>query len=297
MRLLAPDGPRYTYGQPHGNPPEPAIAHLHWLLVPPALLVVWAGLVSIVGASVQAADTGVPVRFDTRWFGLVSREMGARVLFVLAAPLAWWRPGAWLGDGNLGPPVLLLAGANAGRASLIPLAVFLGRRGWRWVWPVARRSPDTTLLEEADHVVRSVGRLRDVTGSHEVDIVAFGTAGLVVAQAFRDRSLGGVRRVVTLGTPWNGTKMAVFGRRRLAADVGHGSHLLEGLTPLPVPLVCVWSSSDPMVVPAKSAHPPHGADGVCIDGAGHLDLLLSARVWRTVQAALLQPVTAGLGHG
>ena len=77
----------------------------------------------------------------------------------------------------------------------------------------------------------------------------------------------------------------------------HGSHLLEGLTPLPVPLVCVWSATDPLVVPARSAHPPHGADGVCIDAAGHLDLLLSARVWRTVQAALGQPAAAGLGTG
>ena len=242
---------------------------------------------ALVGAAVQAAEIGEPVRLDSRWLGLVSREMGARTLFVLSAPLSFLWSAPWLGPGKIAPPVLLVAGGSANRVSLFPLATFLGRRGWRWVWPVGRSSRESSLLQEAEAVVRHVQSLRETTGSAQIDVVAFGTAGLVVAQAFRDRGLTEVRRVVTIGTPWQGTKLAVFGRRRLAADVGHGSHMLEGLTPLPVPTICVWSPTDTVVVPARSAHPPDGAAGVSIDGAGHLDLLLSARVWRAVQAALL----------
>src|SRR5688572_33315971 len=103
-------GPIYVPAASRQAYQEPDIAPLHWLLVLPALLVAWAALVSLVGAAVQAADLGEPVRFDSRWFGLVSREMAARVLFVLMAPLAWWRPQAWLGTGRIGPPVLLLSG-------------------------------------------------------------------------------------------------------------------------------------------------------------------------------------------
>jgi hypothetical protein len=257
------------------------------------LLVVWAGLLALVGAAVQAADIGEPVRLDSRWLGMLSREMGARILFVVGAPFSFVKSRPWLGEGRGGPPVLLVAGGSASRVSLFPLAVFLSRRGWRWVWPLGRVSSDSSLLEEAEALARSARSLRDTTGAAEIDVVAFGTGGIVVAQAFRDRELGGVRRLVTIGTPWRGTKLAVFGRRRLAADVRHGSHLLDGLTPLPVPTTCVFSPTDPLVVPARSAHPPDGAIGVAIDGGGPLDLLLSARVWRAVQAALLQPVQAG----
>jgi hypothetical protein len=45
------------------------------------------------------------------------------------------------------------------------------------------------------------------------------------------------------------------------------------------------------VVPSASAL-PQGADGVCIDGLGHMDMLASSVAFRAVQAALTTPLPA-----
>ena len=72
---------------------------------------------------------------------------------------------------------------------------------------------------------------------------------------------------------------------RAVDEVRFGSHALDGLWPPPVPTTCIHSPDDPVVVPASSAAPA-GGELVAVESGGHLDLLLSARVYRAVQVAL-----------
>jgi len=129
-------------------------------------------------------------------------------------------------------------------------------------------------------------------GAAEVDLVGFGTGGLVAAWYLRHHGPAKVRRLITIGTPWRGTKLAVFSRAPEAPEIKFGAHALDGLCPPPVPTVCIWSPDDPVVVPATSAVPEHGVDAVRVEAGGHVDLLLSARVYRAVQAALERPLAA-----
>lgn len=241
--------------------------------------------------AVRVADTGQPAEVDRRTLAVVSREAAARSLFTVTSPLG----GARAPSRSLAgvpekrvPPVLLLPGLDAGRASLLWLQAFLRHRGWPWVWITDRGGRDMGLAERAEALDREIGRYLQATGARELDIVAFGTGGLLAAWHIKHHEPR-VRRLVTIGTPWAGTRLAVFQRGRSALEVLPGSHLLDGLVPDQVPTTCIWSPDDPIVVPTRSAVPETGVQTVRIEGAGHLEMLLSARVYRAVQAALEQP--------
>ncbi len=271
-----------------------------WLLLPLVLLLVWTHGLAVVGWAVQTAESGAPVRLETKVVAAIVREGCARAFLRLLAPLGWRQPAPRIADPRAVPerrlpPVLLVPGLGWSRASLIFLQLFLVRRGWRWVWAVNRANTHRgTLAEEAEHLAERIRELKQRSGSDVVDLVGFSVGGLVAAWVLRHHteSRDSVRRLVTLGTPWSGTKLSVFGRSKAMREIRYGSHLLDTLWPPPVPTFSVWSASDLVVVPAQSAAPAgdQGTD-VCIEAAGHVELLVSARAFRAVQAALEHPLT------
>jgi triacylglycerol esterase/lipase EstA (alpha/beta hydrolase family) len=282
---------------------EALLVSLEWLLLPPIVLLAWAHLAAGVGLAVQAADRGEPFRLDTRTLSLLVREGIARAALWTLGLVAWFRSGSHVlrrqADGApplAGPgaarsaPVLLVPGLSLNQASLWGLRTFLVRRGFRWVHAIDRAAKDGTLAAEAEALARQVLAAKTTAGADKLDLVGFGVGGLVVAWYLKHHGAEHVRRVVTIGTPWRGTKMSVFARGAAAEELRYGGHALDGLAPLPVPTVCVWSPDDPVVVPASSAVPESGADAVRVDDGGHVDLLMSARVYRAVQAALERPI-------
>jgi triacylglycerol esterase/lipase EstA (alpha/beta hydrolase family) len=266
-----------------------------WLiLLPAAILLVATHFQALVGFAVSAADRGEQVRLDARTVGLLVREACARSVLFLVHPLGLGQSSPVRSASAQVPegvergrvPVVLVPGHGQNRAALQFLRVFLQSRGWEWVWPVNVSSRDSTLADMAAELGRRVDDLRRVTGAEQVDIVGHSLGGLVAAwyvHHLEGETL--VRRMVTLGAPWQGTRMAVFSRSKVASEIGLGAPVLDGLAPPPVPTVSVWSPHDNLVVPCDSAA-PEGAEAVCIEGLGHTEMLLSTRVFRAVQAAL-----------
>jgi len=247
--------------------------------------------------AIRVADEGKPAVVDRRAVAVITREATARSLFRLLrlVPVRRRPRRAEVGVPHRRvPPVLLIPGLDFGPASLFGLTTFLRRRGWAWVWATQRGGRDEVLADRAARLVTEVSAYAREAGAPQVDIVAFGTGGLLAAWYLRHHPDAPVRRLVTIGTPWVGTRIAVFQRGRAAMEVLPGSHLLDGLMPVPVPTTCIWSPDDPIVVPTRSAMPPSPAQSVRIDGAGHVEMLLSARVYRAVQAALEQPAPTDL---
>lgn len=258
---------------------------------------------ALMGFAVMAAERGEPVRLDRPFVARWVREGCARALLFVLAPLGLGqgRP-APSGSGKRGPdegraPVLLVPGHGQNRSALAFLRIFLTSRGWAWVWPVNVSTSEGGLADRASELSRRVDELLRVTGAEQVDIVGHGLGGL--AAAWYVRHLDGapkVRRLVTLATPWRGTKMAVFGGERLAEDLRLDAPALDALAPPPVPTVAVWSPVDNDIVPAASAV-PEGAESVEVADAGHTEMLISARIYRAVQAALSHlPSTTSRGE-
>lgn len=217
---------------------------------------------------------------------LFFRELVSTAAFDLLTPLGLLEAGprAAPASSPARSAVLLVPDTGRNRASLFPLAFFLRRRGHAWVWPINRRPASAPLHEQAWHLSRAVERLQLASGAPQVDLVCHGDAGLVAAWYLAH--LGGhdnVRRFVTLGTPWSGTRTAIFRRGAVARDLAPGSDFLGRLGPIDVPDAALWSASSPAVQPGDSAWL---AGATQLDRAGHAELLVSRRSWLLVQDAL-----------
>lgn len=275
-------------GDPQGPPETPSGGALlldaarQLLLLPAALLLVAFGVTAATFVPLLA-DRGQPARPGRKELGTLAREALAKAVLWLTAPLGLGtgRPRRGGGDRR---PVLVVADAGHGRHAVSSLATTLRRRGHAWVFAV--HAGRGTLRERADQLAQHAEALRRVSGATSIDIVAHGIGGLVAGWYLRHLApAGGVRRLVSLGTPWHGTRMASFMRGPLAREAQPGSTLLDDLAPDPERLVCIWGTLDPMVLPLNSAI-VEGATSVQLSSAGHLDLLFSARAYRAVHDSL-----------
>lgn len=186
-------------------------------------------------------------------------------------------------------PTLLLPGYGMNRSCMFFLAFYLRKRGFPWVWATNNRGGALGIADHAAHLAGSVERLRRVSGAPKVDLVCHSMGGLI-ANWYISR-LGGdahVRRLVTIGTPWRGTRMWIFGLRRQVRDIAPDSPVIADLQQLPVPTTTIWTRTDSLVVPFLSAVMP-GAHAVEIDRGGHLGMLYDGRVYRAVRDALRAP--------
>ena len=264
------------------------------MLVPPAALIAVGVLMALGGWVVQATDRAEPVQFGIREIAVIAREGTIKALIWALSPLAWFARTSPPAERAFGArhPVLLVPGLSGGRMSLHFLRIFLERRGWPVVWAMPLPGGDPNLPELAAEVGRAVESFTQSTGATRIDIVAHGTGGLAAAWYAQHMDRGArVRRLVTVGTPWRGTRLAVFIRGRLGPELLWGSPLLASLQPPIVPTVALGGLDDPTVVPASSCF-PMGATAVRIEGAGHLELLASPRAFRAVAEALTQPLSA-----
>lgn len=198
---------------------------------------------------------------------------------------------------------------HAGPAERPPLVVLLGWGQHPWLWrPLVRRlradgwgrvavagwttTPRLDLERGADVLADAIARLRAATGAARVDVLAHGAGGLVVraylGRAGRD---AGVGRVLTVGSPHQGTEVAAWrGARALAGALAPNGSALRALAaddPAPdlVDFVALYSYEDALVVPPGHAYYP-GAFGIEVRGPGHLGLLRSWHVYELIRENL-----------
>ena len=258
------------------------------LFAPVFVALVLSGLVT---TCCNAVDRGEPVRVTRVALSRYLRELGVHVLVGAMMPLGATDP-----DPHPTPegvperaPVLLIPGYAVNRACLFFLATYLRQRGFPWVWAINNRPYSTSIPEHARRLGEAVARLKATTGADKVDLVAHSMGGLVAAWYLRN--LGGdlhVRQLITLGTPWQGTRMAIFGKRRQAADMMVHSPVLREILPCPVPALSIYSRTDTLVFPWTSATPA-GLETLELPERDHLELLFAAPAFRAVRDRLLAP--------
>lgn len=184
-------------------------------------------------------------------------------------------------------PVLLVHGYDMNRTTMWPLTWYLRRRGWRWAHAVNHGPWGNPIAGHARHLADRIAELKRASGAPQVDIVAHSMGGLIAGWYIN--RMGGaadVRKLVTIGTPWQGTILAYLGRRAEARDLEPESAVVADVSRLPVPVTSIWTPCDQIVVPATSSAIP---DATCVEipVAGHLDMLVDGRVFAAVRDALL----------
>lgn len=230
-----------------------------------------------------------------RHISLLARESVGRLMVLILMPLGRkpapppqpWSDAPAL-DGSTHLPVVFVPGYGTNRSVFWPLCQYLSGCGWRWLWAVNHGGKETRIPAHVDRLDRRIGQILERSGAPQVDLVGFSMGGIICASYLSAHGGDRVRRLVTIGTPWQGTRLAKWARHSSGRDLQPGSATLERLLPAPVPVISIWSPDDTVVVPARSASPP-GVSHVRIEGAGHVDLLLSSRGFRAIANALAEP--------
>jgi triacylglycerol esterase/lipase EstA (alpha/beta hydrolase family) len=204
-------------------------------------------------------------------------------------------------DASTKLPVLLLHGVLCNAGVWYEMRRSLAARGIGPVYALSYGPPLASIDRFADQTATKIDAIRAATGAAQVVIVGHSMGGLV-ARAYLARYGGAkVRRVITIGTPHQGSVMAYMfpgvslsqlRPRNAWLDDLHATH--SAAHP---PIVSLWSWHDSMVAPQTSSVLAR-AENIALMGIGHNALLgdpeVAARVAAEIERAAADepPVSA-----
>lgn len=187
-------------------------------------------------------------------------------------------------DGH--PPVLFVHGLAGHPGNFTPMRVYFRALGRTRTYsigfpPGLSFDAMAARLKEA---AAEVSRVNGLAADAPVQIVAHSMGGIVTRVALLDPAFAArVVRVVTLGTPHQGTHAARFAATMQTLDLRPGSSLLKRLDAtwgLPsTPLTALWSPADMLILPSEHATMP-GAEAIRLDGFTHFSWLIDPRTWQ-----------------
>lgn len=199
-------------------------------------------------------------------------------------------------------PVLLVPGYGGSTDSLEVLAQRLRTTG-RDATVVPLPGDGTGDLRADAVALRTAADAALAAGAPSVDVVGYSAGGVVARLWAAGGGAAQARRIVTLGSPHHGTKVAGLAKllassacQTACRQLAPGSSLLDDLpeTPDGPQWLSLWTSEDQTVTPPDSAH-LDGADDLVIQdlcrglSVSHDDLPLSPQVGAIVLAALSGP--------
>jgi triacylglycerol lipase len=226
--------------------------------------------------------------------GLVSTLLSHVLVVAVAITGLYRRFWDLPGDPVTRPPVIFVHGLYHNRTAWFFYLRWFRRWGWRHLKAITLRGKFRSVAEHATTLAPVVDEVLRQTGSTRVDLVGHSMGGLVIRAFLAEApNHGAVRRVVTLGTPHAGSKLAVFAVGKARRDLLPGSPLLVSLNaqgsqaPRDGHLYAVYSILDTMILPCESARAE--GEGVTSLEAGpinHVGLLFSRGTAELVRKCL-----------
>ncbi len=188
------------------------------------------------------------------------------------------------------PPVLLVHGYTMNRACFIFIHLRLVMDGFR-VFTVNLYPPFSSIESLSDIVADKMDEIAEKTGEKEAYLVCHSMGGLVARYySATPRGVGRVKKLITIATPHNGTRIAVLGKGRNAEEMKPGSEFLKKLNELPVPeIYAIWSTLDNLIIPPERAF-IKGMPNTSLQFKGHITLLYSNEVYKHIKDTLTPKV-------
>jgi Palmitoyl protein thioesterase len=185
-------------------------------------------------------------------------------------------------------PVLLVHGVLCNAGVWHRFARWLRARGVGPVYAISYGPPLASIDWFAREVAHKVDAILAATGARRVVVVAHSMGGLVMRAYLRDRGGAKIARLVTIGTPHEGSMHAWMAMGACLAQLRPGNAWLGALGPPPAdapPIVSLWSWHDSMVAPQTSSRIAFG-ENVELAGVAHNALLRDPAVFERVLAEI-----------
>lgn len=233
---------------------------------------------------VDAANRpGVAMPSAASYVRAFAREWWYTLAVVLSYPLGLLPSPALRTSGDGGPPILLVHGFLMNRMCLFAMYWRLRRLGYSHLDTVNMAPAGGPIETLAPPLARKVRDVSQRCGGAPVICIAHSMGGLVLRWCLQQDAELPVAKLITLGTPHHGTRLAVLGLRPAAKQMQPGSAFLRQLSDdCPVPVTAIYSATDNMVIPAENgafgAHPIRFAD------LGHMSLLFDPKVFERIAA-------------
>ncbi|MEQ3635263.1 alpha/beta fold hydrolase [Alcanivorax sp.] len=240
-----------------------------------------------------------PLRLLPTLLGM-AKETAALTVLVLSYPLRLIHDSSPIRSRHHGePPVILVHGYGGNSANFLFMQWRLKWRGWSNVYSVSYTPPHINARKLSQQVVDHVEGILATTGAEKAHLVCHSMGGPLTRYALKNLGLAGkVDRVITLGSPHYGTRVAgLFPPLGAAAQLRYQSPFIRELAtettcPGGARYFSIFSNMDNFVLPVSAAV-LHGAeDNIHVPYLGHCALLYSSRVMDQVERCLLTPSKA-----
>jgi pimeloyl-ACP methyl ester carboxylesterase len=205
------------------------------------------------------------------------------------------RPCGWLPARRLSatrasfPPIILLHGLFENRSCLFWLQHRLRSAGYRQL--ISINTPPWRDLETlTEQLAKKVDELRIRLKVDKVILIGHSMGGMIARNYVQNRGgAANVARVITLGSPHQGSKLAPFALSAMGQMLLPGSEFLRRFNsvawPEELPIISIYTRYDNIVLPAELAR-MEGARSVELDGMGHMALLFHPRSLQAVVESL-----------
>jgi triacylglycerol esterase/lipase EstA (alpha/beta hydrolase family) len=243
---------------------------------------------SLRGTAAGDEDTRLGL-LDGAW--AFAMECAATAAVLLLIPIGWRQHRCASGTGTRGP-IILVHGWGLNRGSLWVLRHRLVRDGWSpvCVFEYATRRAD---------IAAAAAQLREVITAMErpsrapITLIGHSLGGLVLRYYARRYATATVRRLVTLGSPHQGTTLAQVNTHLRTCLVPGAAFITTLNTADRVPqqfdVIAIQSRFDALVLPPVNAEYP-GAFNIVLHDVGHNMLLFSNRVYQLIRENLEVPL-------
>ena len=212
-------------------------------------------------------------------------------LVLALLPLGWfsrlWRPG--ITAGNTGPAVVLVHGLYHNAGAWILYRKWLRNRGYDRIYAFSYGSWKSDFQQIYGRFENWMAQVKQECPDAPIVMIGHSLGGLLArnyAVNHNESEHNRVRGIITLGTPFKGSKMVAFGFGALAADLQFEGPLILELANYEIPsglhAAAIYSPVDNMVLPTVSLRPPDQWIEERTSPLCHVALLCHNRTFRRV---------------
>jgi len=231
-------------------------------------------------------------KLDWKQLSAECMEIAVSVYIILTYIPGWFpsRPTQNPNPKIVHPPILLVPGYSLNRMSMFFISIYLKRLGYEWVWCINHPVQKDDVQAFAKALDEKIRWFCHYTQSTEVTVIAHSMGGIVSNLAIQNHN-SPIQNLITLGTPWKGTKLYMFGLGKHVLQLAPAHPIIQRMVVPTVRHLALWSRQDWILLPNENAI-MDGLHHKEVSHIGHVSLLMHARTLPLIHQFLNEQKTA-----